>query len=282
VGLVDMLSGMPDQARIHLERSLDIARAANLMAVEIGPLFMLSLLDYLTDDMEGALAHAEECRSIARERGNLRIRAMVAALIGNLRLELHDPAATRELLSEAVAIESQIGERVNAALILGACARLAESEGDNRRCILLASAAVQAGRSTGSGPVLLWQARVDAAVTRATAAVGKTTAATAWQRGAETGITEALGLAIHEAAPAVRSSRESARHTLTRRELEVAMLIGDGLQNRAIAERLCRSQRTVETHTENIFNKLGVGSRSEVATWAERYRTAAAHQPGEA
>jgi ATP/maltotriose-dependent transcriptional regulator MalT len=52
---------------------------------------------------------------------------------------------------------------------------------------------------------------------------------------------------------------------LTGRELEVAQLVLDRCTNREIAERLFLSLKTVETHMHNIFNKLGVTSRVEVA-----------------
>jgi DNA-binding NarL/FixJ family response regulator len=52
---------------------------------------------------------------------------------------------------------------------------------------------------------------------------------------------------------------------LTGRELEVARLVLDRCTNREIAERLFLSLKTVETHLHNIFGKLGVGSRVEVA-----------------
>lgn len=53
--------------------------------------------------------------------------------------------------------------------------------------------------------------------------------------------------------------------TLTGRELEVAELVVDRRTNREIAEELFLSTKTVETHMRNIFNKLGVSSRVEVA-----------------
>ena len=54
---------------------------------------------------------------------------------------------------------------------------------------------------------------------------------------------------------------------LSRRELEVARLVASGHSNRAIAETLFLSERTVEKHVENIRGKLGVGSRAEIAVW---------------
>jgi DNA-binding CsgD family transcriptional regulator len=53
--------------------------------------------------------------------------------------------------------------------------------------------------------------------------------------------------------------------SLTGRELEVAELVLDRRTNRQIAESLFLSTKTVETHLRNIFNKLGVSSRVEVA-----------------
>lgn len=50
---------------------------------------------------------------------------------------------------------------------------------------------------------------------------------------------------------------------LTERELEVLTLMSDGLHNKEIATRLMISQRTVERHCDNIYGKLGVGSRTE-------------------
>ena len=45
------------------------------------------------------------------------------------------------------------------------------------------------------------------------------------------------------------------------------MLVADGLGNREIAERLYLSKRTVDSHIEHIFAKLGFSSRTQLTNW---------------
>ncbi|MEZ4709622.1 MAG: response regulator transcription factor [Caldilineaceae bacterium] len=53
------------------------------------------------------------------------------------------------------------------------------------------------------------------------------------------------------------------KDTLTRREQEVMQILVKGFSNKEIANRLTISERTVQTHLSNIFNKLDVSSRTE-------------------
>ena len=54
---------------------------------------------------------------------------------------------------------------------------------------------------------------------------------------------------------------------LTGREREVATLVATGKSNRAIADELVVSERTVESHVTNILGKLGFTSRAQIAAW---------------
>jgi DNA-binding NarL/FixJ family response regulator len=54
---------------------------------------------------------------------------------------------------------------------------------------------------------------------------------------------------------------------LTRREWEVAELVAQGSTNRAIAARLCLSERTAQNHVQHILTKLDLTNRSQLATW---------------
>ena len=60
--------------------------------------------------------------------------------------------------------------------------------------------------------------------------------------------------------------------SLTKRELEIATLVTDRMTNREIAAALFLSDKTIESHIRNIFHKLGVSSRVEVARAVERDR----------
>ena len=55
---------------------------------------------------------------------------------------------------------------------------------------------------------------------------------------------------------------------LTRREQDVAALVARGLSNGEIAGELVISARTVETHVQHIMDKLGVGTRAQIAAWS--------------
>jgi NarL family two-component system response regulator LiaR len=63
--------------------------------------------------------------------------------------------------------------------------------------------------------------------------------------------------------PAPAPDQVQALSPLSERELEVLKVAAKGMSNRDIAGELFISERTVQAHMRSIFNKLGVGSRSE-------------------
>ena len=62
--------------------------------------------------------------------------------------------------------------------------------------------------------------------------------------------------------------REPGVADLTEREVAVLGLLAEGLHNREVAARLGISSRTVDRHCDNIYAKLGVGSRTEAVVRA--------------
>ncbi len=61
---------------------------------------------------------------------------------------------------------------------------------------------------------------------------------------------------------------EEVTKILTDQEITVLKMAAKGMNNKAIADDLCISVRTVESHLATIFSKLGVGSRTEAVIQA--------------
>ena len=64
----------------------------------------------------------------------------------------------------------------------------------------------------------------------------------------------------------------AAAHGLSEREIQVLELAARGATNKMIAKELFLSIRTIEAHMRNVFEKLGVSSRTEAVTEAVRHR----------
>ena len=85
----------------------------------------------------------------------------------------------------------------------------------------------------------------------------------ALRRGRAMSLPEAITVARGQAL----ATRPPGPKPLTRREREIAALVAQGLGNREIAEQLFLSKRTVDSHIEHIFTKLGFTSRTQLAEW---------------
>jgi DNA-binding CsgD family transcriptional regulator len=72
----------------------------------------------------------------------------------------------------------------------------------------------------------------------------------------------------HMRPPSPLQAARQAHDGLTAREREVAGLIAQGLSNRALADTLVVSERTIAKHVENILSKLHFSSRAQIAAWA--------------
>ena len=64
--------------------------------------------------------------------------------------------------------------------------------------------------------------------------------------------------------------RSPARNQLSNRETEIISCVAAGLRNAEVAERLSIGESTVKTHLNNIFQKLGIRDRVELALYAHR------------
>ncbi len=77
--------------------------------------------------------------------------------------------------------------------------------------------------------------------------------------------------------PATAPSTRGEKGLLTPREGEIVSLVTQGFRNKEIAEKLSISEQTVKNHLQNIYDKLGVSDRLELALYALHHKLA---QPG--
>src|SRR5689334_3557554 len=68
--------------------------------------------------------------------------------------------------------------------------------------------------------------------------------------------------------PPQAATRERERSPLSQREREIVALVAQGFKNKEMAEKMFISEQTVKNHLHNIFDKLGVSDRLELALYA--------------
>jgi ATP/maltotriose-dependent transcriptional regulator MalT len=206
---------------------------------------------------------------------------MALELLTRCRLALGESDAARGSAERAVAIAARVDLPMTAAWAERATAAVALDGGDAGAAAEAALAS--ATRAEGAGaPLEGAESRVLAG--RALAEAGDREGAVAELERAATAF-EARG-AVRRRDAAERELRKLGRHihrrtrrgsadatgveSLSERELEVARLVVDRKTNKEIAAELFVSLKTVEAHMRNLFRKLDVSSRVEVARVVER------------
>lgn len=161
--------------------------------------------------------------------------------------------------------ETHLGARGPVSLYLGTLARLLHKWEAAEGYFELAMGAAIA---MGSPPL---QALVHYELATTLIARGRPRDAAAAIPHLETALSTARRLAmrpLEERASKALSNLSRRREAgLSRRELEVGALVAAGLNNKQIAARLFLSERTAENHVKNILDKLGFGSRAQIAAW---------------
>ncbi|MFN2491052.1 MAG: LuxR C-terminal-related transcriptional regulator [Actinomycetota bacterium] len=190
-------------------------------------------------------------------------------LVARARAALGDLAAARQALSEVESAADDIGttEMRAAAAFTGGAVALASGEADRARS-LLEDAIDLYERSRmpyESAEARLLLARTLIALDqRDRVEVEAHRAAATFAR---LGAVHAEKVARKTVAAPTTGKRAG---PLTRRELEILSLVGDGLSDKVIAERLTISEHTVHRHISNILTKLNVPSRAAAAAQAAK------------
>ncbi|OLB82320.1 MAG: hypothetical protein AUI14_00880 [Actinobacteria bacterium 13_2_20CM_2_71_6] len=218
---------------------------------------------------------AEQCaiaRAIGEEHGErwayayaIYVQALVALQQGDL------PRAVR-YARQSLQIKRTFQDLLGMVLAIEALAWTAAAEGLPERAAVLLGAAHRIWPSVGFTMFgsRYFSAPHRACETAARQAIGDRAFDTAFQHATGFALDDALAYALADKPTHTAKTPTAAvpqPQPLTRREQEVAELIGIGKSNKEIAAALVISTRTAESHVERILNKLGFTSRTQIAAW---------------
>jgi non-specific serine/threonine protein kinase len=249
-----------------LEEGLPIARALGDSYRNASIVNGLGLVAFNTGQLDAARSLFEESREIARAGGHEGAAGIAIANLALTALEHGDIQSAADWAREATLITSRLGNLRELAGALSNVAGVAASTARPRQALELAGAISALRAQSGILPLVLEQRASDGWLEPARAALGPEQANAAWERGRSMALGNAVELAL--AISDYRSTKDSRPPgPLTSREVQVAALVAEGFGNREIATRLFISVRTAEYHVEQIRNKLGFHSRSQIAAW---------------
>lgn len=186
-----------------------------------------------------------------------------------------DTDAADRALRECLRLYEAIGERTELPVVLEEFALLllrVQPEQHPRALRLLVAAAGQRGELgvVGSGPR---GARVTEALAGLKAGLDRNGFATAWAEGDRMPLPGAIAEALSTPSPTRGRvvSADPEAPSLTPRQVQVAMLVAEGMTNRQIAVRLEISEWTVVNHVRQVMRRLNCTSRVQVAWSASRW-----------
>lgn len=267
-GLIDLADGDRAAARASLEQGLAAART--LRDTRSVALLAATTADAARcqGDYERAAELYSESLALYHELGN---RAEIPAILHNqgyVALGTHDYIAARDLFAESLRRQHAAGNAAGIAEGLSGLAALAVAQRRLERAarLLGAAATIRAAH-----PAPIWPAErfeIDRHTRELRAQLPALRCTQCWDEGQAFSTEQAIAYALADEGRTPAPQPPSRSGSLTEREREVALLIAQGATNRAIAEALVLSERTVERHVANIFAKLDLGSRTQIAVFA--------------
>jgi DNA-binding CsgD family transcriptional regulator len=223
---------------------------------------------FFEGDLETAKATSADGARLSRKEGDLYYLVQMLEYLGQAAMLAGDVAESKAKYLDALRIARKIDDRLAQYDLLSLLGWHAAMSAQPRLAAQLLGAAEAVRSSAGAGmagpamPLLAW------ANEAAASALGESRFEAAFQAGRRMGREAALRIALSESEEvAADPSDQMATGPLAKREAEVARLVAEGLTNKQIGTRLFISERTVATHVRNILNKLGFGSRAQIASW---------------
>ena len=278
--MLSVWDGNPGVAADHADRAASLLRASADLPGELLALFVAGVCHGFAGNSEEAMARHRQCIARADEVGDHHVKGLAVAGVGEQELARGRLDEASALFRETVILKRELDDRMGMAVGFDSLGRVAIAEGRGERAALLLGAAEgiwdAVGMSETGNPFAFAPSR-SAGLQQARKLLGKQRFRELFRRGSRLGLDEAVRFALEEQADPGPSPAASEPSPLTKRELEVADLVADGLSNPEIAARLVISVRTAQGHVENILRKLGFNSRSLVAAWVTERRLAERH-----
>ncbi|WP_125776029.1 LuxR C-terminal-related transcriptional regulator [Antribacter gilvus] len=251
-------------------RLLDEARAVAGSLDDLGATLMTHQAQALKGLADGDLAAAAtagaEGARLSREAGDLYSLGMMLMNQGYAALRSGALPDADAWLTEGLRIAHQLDDRVAQCYLLGALGCCAAADRRPRAAAKLLGAMENLRAEIGATVLPSMAPALTQATRSATAELGVAAFGSAYRTGRQLSRDAAVRLALRVPA-ASASVTDSSPGILSRREVDVARLVPQGLSNKEIGARLYISERTVESHVRNILAKLGFTSRTQVAGW---------------
>ncbi len=273
--MLSVWNGAPDDAAEQADRAAAMLRTAGDLTGELRALFVAGVCHSFAGTHVDAVARFKRCIDRADEVGERHMKALAVNGLGEQELRSDNPAGAAALFRSALGIKRELGDRLGIAVGLDSLGRVAVAEGGGQRAAVLLGAAEgiwdEVGMSETGNMFAYAPSRTDG-LERARKLLGKERFRDLFARGSRLGVDEAVSFALSDTPTVDAPVAQIQASPLTRRELEVADLVADGLSNPEIAARLVISVRTAQGHVENILRKLGFNSRSLIAAWVTERR----------
>jgi DNA-binding CsgD family transcriptional regulator/tetratricopeptide (TPR) repeat protein len=221
----------------------------------------LALLRYAQGDFAGAAASIRPLLSERRPRG---ARAMLLSAAVEILTAAGDPDGARAAAADLSAIAAEVGTPLLAAAAAHAIGVTLLAAGDAPAALPSLRQACDGWRDVG---MPYEEARTRSYIGKACRSLDDRDGC-AMELDASRRLLQRIGAGPALARVVEASDAGSSVLPLSEREAQVLRLVAAGKTNRTIAEELFISEKTVARHVSNIFDKLGVSSRTGATAWA--------------